>query len=93
MGGAKLVGELASDRPDMKILSAPAMPKPVQRHGAIDVTKRSLQKPFSLKALARMIREVLRTEAPALAASAASVWGSPVVPPIPPLSYNWLPES
>jgi two-component system cell cycle sensor histidine kinase/response regulator CckA len=72
MGGAKLVGELASDWPDMKILFVSGYAATtVQRHGAIDVTTRFLQKPFSLKALARKIREVLDTEVPAL--SAASV--------------------
>jgi two-component system cell cycle sensor histidine kinase/response regulator CckA len=45
----------------------------VQRHGAIDVTSRFLQKPFSLKTLAHKVREILDTEVLALAAAAASV--------------------
>jgi FixJ family two-component response regulator len=45
----------------------------VQRHGAIDVTSRFLQKPFSLKTLTHNVREILDTEVLALAAAAASV--------------------
>jgi two-component system cell cycle sensor histidine kinase/response regulator CckA len=72
MGGAKLAGELASDRPDMKILFVSGYAEATfQRHGAIDVTARFLQKPFSLKVLARKIREVLDAEK-ASAASAGS---------------------
>ena len=44
----------------------------VLRHGAIDVTTRFLQKPFSLKALARKIRDVLDADALVPAASAAA---------------------
>ena len=72
MGGAKLAGELASDRPDMKVLFVSGYAEATfQRHGEIDVTTRFLQKPFSLKALARKIREVLDTEK-ASAATASS---------------------
>ena len=42
-----------------------------QRHGAIDVTTRFLQKPFSLRTLARKIREILDEAVPALAAAAS----------------------
>jgi FixJ family two-component response regulator len=44
----------------------------VLRHGKIDVTSRFLQKPFSLKVLARKIREVLDSDVSALTATAAS---------------------
>ena len=72
VGGAKLAGELATDRPDMKILFVSGYAEATfQRHGAIDLTTRFLQKPFSLKALARKIREVLDAEK-ASAAGAAS---------------------
>ena len=72
MGGAKLAGELASERPDMKVLFVSGYAEAtVQRHGAIDVTTRFLQKPFSLKTLARKIREVLDADVPLLAAAAA----------------------
>ena len=72
VGGAKLAGELAIDRPDMKILFVCGYAEATfQRHGAIDLTTRFLQKPFSLKALARKIREVLDAEK-ASAAGAAS---------------------
>ena len=71
MSGAKLAGELASDRPEMKVLFVSGYAEAtILRHGAIDVTTRFLQKPFSLKALARKIREVLDAEKPALAAAA-----------------------
>ena len=67
MGGAKLAGEL-SERPTMKVLFVSGYAEAtVQRHGAIDVTTRFLQKPFSLRTLARKIREVLDAEVPALA--------------------------
>jgi len=69
MGGARLAGELALERPDMKVLFVSGYAETtVQRHGAIDVTTRFLQKPFSLRTLARKIREVLDADAPALAA-------------------------
>ncbi len=63
MSGAELAAELRSDRPDMKALFVSGYAEAtVLRHGAIDVTTRFLQKPFSLKALARKIREVLDAE-------------------------------
>ena len=72
-GGAKLAAELLSDRPDMRVLFVSGYAETTfQRHGAIDVTTRFLQKPFSLKTLARKIREVLDTDTRALAASAGS---------------------
>ena len=50
MGGAKLAGELATERPDMRVLFVSGYAETTfQRHGAIDVTARFLQKPFSLK--------------------------------------------
>ena len=74
MGGARLAGELASERPDMKVLFVSGYAETtVARHGAIDVTTRFLQKPFSLRTLALKMREVLDAGAPALAAAAASV--------------------
>jgi two-component system cell cycle sensor histidine kinase/response regulator CckA len=54
MGGAKLAGELSSERPTMKVLFVSGYAEAtVQRHGAIDVTTRFLQKPFSLRTLAQ----------------------------------------
>ena len=50
MGGARLAAELALERPDMKVLFVSGYAETTfQRHGAIDVTTRFLQKPFSLK--------------------------------------------
>jgi two-component system cell cycle sensor histidine kinase/response regulator CckA len=73
MGGAKLVAALASDRPDMKVLFVSGYAETTfQRHGEIDVTTRFLQKPFSLKTLARKIREVLDVEKASAAAAASS---------------------
>ena len=59
-----------ADRPEMKVLFVSGNAETTfQRHGEIDVTTRFLQKPFSLKALARKIREVLDAEKPAAAAA------------------------
>jgi two-component system, cell cycle sensor histidine kinase and response regulator CckA len=72
MGGAKLAGELASDRPEMKVLFVSGYAETTfQHHGEIDVTSRFLQKPFSLKTLARKIREVLDAERSSAAAAAS----------------------
>ena len=71
MGGARLAAELASDRPEMRVLFVSGYAETTfQHHGAIDVTTRFLQKPFSLKTLARKIREILDEAKPALAAAA-----------------------
>jgi two-component system cell cycle sensor histidine kinase/response regulator CckA len=71
MGGARLAAELASDRPAMRVLFVSGYAETTfQHHGAIDVTTRFLQKPFSLKTLARKIREILDEAKPALAAAA-----------------------
>ena len=68
MGGAKLAGELSSERATRKVLFVSGYAEAtVQRHGAIDVTTRFLQKPFSLRTLAHKIREVLDSDVPALA--------------------------
>jgi two-component system cell cycle sensor histidine kinase/response regulator CckA len=73
LGGAKLAAELASDRPDMKVLFVSGYAETTfQRHGEIDVTTRFLQKPFSLKAMARKIREVLDAEKVAAATAGSS---------------------
>jgi two-component system cell cycle sensor histidine kinase/response regulator CckA len=73
MGGAKLAAELALDRPDMKVLFVSGYAETTfQRHGEIDVTTHFLQKPFSLKAMARKIREGLDAGKVAAAAAASS---------------------
>jgi FixJ family two-component response regulator len=73
MGGARLAGELAAERPDMKVLFVSGYAETtVQRHGAVDVTTRFLQKPFSLKTLAQKVREILDTAVPASATVATS---------------------
>ena len=73
LGGAKLAAELASDRPGMKVLFVSGYAETTfQRHGEIDVTTRFLQKPFSLKAMARKIREVLDAGKVAAAAAGSS---------------------
>jgi two-component system cell cycle sensor histidine kinase/response regulator CckA len=71
MGGARLAAELVADRPEMRVLFVSGYAETTfQHHGTIDVTTRFLQKPFSLKTLARKIREVLDQAKPALAVAA-----------------------
>ena len=71
MGGPKLAEQLAEKRPNVKVLFVSGYAEnTVLKHGKIDVATRFLQKPFSLKTLARKVREVLDAgEARALAAS------------------------
>jgi len=70
MSGAKLAEQLLLERPGMKVLFVSGYAETtVLRHGAIDVTTRFLQKPFSLKMLAKKIREVLDAPLPAALAS------------------------
>jgi two-component system cell cycle sensor histidine kinase/response regulator CckA len=71
MAGPKLAALLANERPEMKVLFVSGYAeKTVLQHGNIDVTTAFLQKPFSLKMLARKVREVLEaSEVPALATS------------------------
>ena len=75
MGGPNLAKELAVDRPETQVLFVSGYAEnTVLRHGAIDVVSRFLQKPFSLKALGRKIREVLDSKVP-LERLAASTTG------------------
>jgi two-component system, cell cycle sensor histidine kinase and response regulator CckA len=69
MGGPRLAEQLAEERPDMKVLFVSGYAEnTVLQYGKIDVTTRFLQKPFSLKALARKVREVLEAiDSPVLA--------------------------
>jgi two-component system, cell cycle sensor histidine kinase and response regulator CckA len=71
MGGPRLAERLAEERPDMKVLFVSGYAEnTVLQHGKIDVATRFLQKPFSLKALARKVREVLEAiDSPVLAAT------------------------
>ncbi len=71
MAGPKLAALLANERPEMKVLFVSGYAeKTVLQHGNIDVTTAFLQKPFSLKMLARKVREVLEaSEVHALATS------------------------
>jgi len=70
MSGAKLAEQLLLERPGMKVLFVSGYAETtVLPHGAIDVTTRFLQKPFSLKMLAKKIREVLEAPVPAALAS------------------------
>ncbi len=73
MGGAKLAERLELERPHMRVLFVSGYAEnTVLQHGAIDVLGRFLQKPFSLKSLARKIREVLRMEEAAALAVTSS---------------------
>jgi len=60
VGGAKLADQLAAERPQTKVLFVSGYAEnTVLRQGKIDVATRFLQKPFSLAALARKIRQIL----------------------------------
>jgi len=64
MGGPRLAERLAEERPDMKVLFVSGYAEnTVLQHGKIDVTAHFLDKPFSSKALARKVREVLKASA------------------------------
>jgi len=73
MGGPRLAERLAEERPDMQVLFVSGYAEnTVLQHGKIDVGTRFLQKPFSLKALARKVREILEaSEARALATTSS----------------------
>ena len=63
LGGPRLAARLWEERPDMKVLFVSGYAeKTVLQHGKIDVATQFLQKPFSLKTLARKIREVLEAD-------------------------------
>jgi two-component system cell cycle sensor histidine kinase/response regulator CckA len=70
LGGPRLAERLVEERPDMKVLFVSGYAEnTVIKHGKIEVTTRFLQKPFSLKVLARKVREVMEAgEVRALAA-------------------------
>jgi two-component system cell cycle sensor histidine kinase/response regulator CckA len=73
MGGAKLVEHLLAERPEIKVLFVSGYAEnTVLQHGAIDLTARFLQKPFTLKSLGRKVWEVLQTEEVRARAAAAS---------------------
>ncbi|MGH9530631.1 MAG: response regulator, partial [Terriglobales bacterium] len=73
MGGAKLSEQLRSLRPDLKVLFVSGYAEAtVLRQGPIDLSTNFLQKPFSLKALARKIREVIEVNSSAKAATSSS---------------------
>lgn len=70
LGGAQVAERLAMERPFTKVLFVSGYAEnTILRHGVVDVSTRFLQKPFSLKALARKIREVLESEIAAAAST------------------------
>jgi FixJ family two-component response regulator len=72
MSGPRLAERLGDDRPEMKVLFVSGYAeRTVLQHGKIDVTKRFLQKPFSLKTLAKKVREVLETSSAGVLAGAS----------------------
>jgi signal transduction histidine kinase/ActR/RegA family two-component response regulator len=78
MSGAQVAEQLAAERPTLKVLFVSGYAEAtVQRHGKIDITTQFLPKPFSLKELARKIRQILAEDADAgrLSASAAASSG------------------
>jgi len=73
IGGAKLAERLRSLRPDLKVLFVSGYAEAtVLRQEGIDLATGFLQKPFSLKTLARKIREVIEVDSSSKAASAGS---------------------
>jgi PAS domain S-box-containing protein len=73
ISGPRLAEQLADDRPDMKVLFVSGYAeRTVLQHGKIDITQRFLQKPFSLKTLARKVREVLETSSEHVLAGASN---------------------
>jgi len=73
MGGPQLAEQLLVERPLMKVLFVSGYAEnTVLRHGTIDMASRFLQKPFTLKSLARKVWELLRTEEITARAAAAS---------------------
>ena len=74
MSGPKLAENLASLRPDLKVLFVSGYANStVLRKGVADLSHDFLQKPFPLHSLAGKIREVLEQPAMARAATAAGV--------------------
>jgi len=72
MGGAELAQQLSWERPSMKVLFMSGYAESaVQAYGEIDFKKCFMQKPFSLRALARKIREVIEAE-PATSATTST---------------------
>ena len=70
MGGAQVAERLAMERPLTKVLFVSGYAEStILRHGVIDVGTRFLQKPFSLKGLARKIREVMESKTATVASS------------------------
>ena len=70
MGGAELAQQLSGERPGVKVLFMSGYAESaVLARGEIDTKRCFLQKPFSLRALARKIREVIETDRAAAAAS------------------------
>jgi two-component system cell cycle sensor histidine kinase/response regulator CckA len=67
LGGVKLAEQLAVERPQMDVLFVSGYAEnTVLQHGPIDIGGRFLQKPFTLKSLARKIRYVLGKDQPVL---------------------------
>jgi hypothetical protein len=75
MAGSPISSLMTGTLPSAAVLncncSTPAE-NTILRQGAIDVNARFLQKPFSLKALACKIREILDSKVPVLVAAAAA---------------------
>lgn len=73
MGGAQVAQKLAAVQPAMKVLFVSGYAEStILRQGAIDLVGHFLQKPFTLKMLARKIREIMQAQPAQAAAAAAS---------------------
>ena len=71
MGGVQVAEQLAAERANMKVLFMSGYAEStVLRHGVVDVRSCFLQKPFTLRALACKIREILEQQGEARARAA-----------------------
>ena len=74
LGGVQTASQLTAERPDMRVLFVSGYAESTVLHqGDIDLAGHFLQKPFTLKMLARKVRKVLQEEAlPVTRAAAAA---------------------
>ena len=73
IGGARLAEQMAVERPQTKVLFVSGYAEnTLLRQAVFDINKRFLQKPFTLKAMANKVREILASEIEAPAGTSAS---------------------
>jgi PAS domain S-box-containing protein len=73
MGGAQVAQKLTAERPELKVLFVSGYAESAAlRHSSVPLVGHFLQKPFTLKMLARKMREVLQEDSSHAAAATAS---------------------